>query len=155
MDTQFFKNALSPELEQLLNSAAYRDKVHRDPATHVHGTAFDTALANLKKVSDAGVPVAFGTDSGANPYRIQGWAEHRELQLMVQAGMTPLKALQSATEITAKMLRLSDKTGTLAAGRQADLVVLNADPSADIANTQKIAMVFHNGKRMNLQPAAQ
>jgi imidazolonepropionase-like amidohydrolase len=150
MDTQFFKNAVDPELAQTLNSAAYRDKVHNDPATHAHGAAFDIALANLKKVNETGVPVAFGTDSGANPYRIQGWAEHRELQLMVQAGMTPLQALRSATEVNAKMLQLSDKTGTLAAGKQADLVVLNGDPSSDIANTQKIAMVFHDGKQVKL-----
>ncbi|HZS55897.1 MAG TPA: amidohydrolase family protein [Bryobacteraceae bacterium] len=155
MDTPFFKNAIGPELAQTLNSDTYRNKIHNDPSTHVHGTAFDTALANLKKVNDAGVPVAFGTDSGANPYRIQGWAEHRELQLMVQAGMTPLQALHSATEVNAKMLQLSDKTGTIAAGKQADLIVLDGDPSSDITNTQKIAMVFHDGKQVKPRPEPQ
>ncbi len=74
---------------------------------------------------------------------------------MVQAGMTPLQALHSATEVNAKMLQLSDKTGTIAAGKQADLIVLDGDPSSDITNTQKIAMVFHDGKQVKPRPEPQ
>lgn len=145
MNTTFFQNAVNWRLSKTIDSSGYKKKIKGDPATAIHRTAFQVALENLKRVHDAGAPVAFGTDSGANPFRIQGWAEHRELQLMVQAGMTPLQAIHSATAVNAKMLQLEDKTGTLAAGKQADLIVLNADPSTDISNTEKIAMVFHNG----------
>ena len=145
MDTPFFKQAINPALSQLLNSAAYKQKVANDPNTAVHKAAFETAMANLKKIHDNGSPIAFGTDSGANPFRIAGWAEQRELQLMVEAGMTPLEALFSATAVNAKMLQIDEKTGTISEGKAADLVVLDGDPSTDIHNTEKIAMVFHNG----------
>ncbi len=146
MSTPFFRSAVNPELAGMLNSEAYKQKVLQDPNTPIHRAAFQTAMVNLKKLRDASIPIAFGTDSGANPFRIQGWAEHRELQLMVAAGMTPLEAIHSATAVTAKMLEIGERTGSVAVGKNADLIVLNADPSADIANTEKIAMVFHNGK---------
>ena len=148
MDEPFFQNAVNPELAQLLDSPAYKQKVQQDPTTPVHHTALQTAMRNVKKLRDEGVLVAFGTDSGANPFRIQGFAEHRELQLMVEAGMTPLEAIHSATAVNAEMLRVSEKTGTLQAGKEADLIVLDADPTSDISNTQKIAMIFHQGREV-------
>jgi imidazolonepropionase-like amidohydrolase len=105
-------------------------------------------MANLKRLQDAGVMVAFGTDSGANPYRIQGFAEHRELQLMVQAGLTPLQAIHSATGVTAQMLHIDTRTGTIQVGKQADLIVLDGNPSQQIGDTEKIAMIFHNGREV-------
>jgi imidazolonepropionase-like amidohydrolase len=150
MDSAFFKNALSPELAAQLSSPAYHSKVASDPATQIHRQAFQTALVNLRKLFDAGATVAFGTDSGANPYRIQGWAEHRELELMVQAGMTPLQAIHSATAVNAKMLQIDAWTGTIEKGKQADLLVLDADPTEDIKNTRRINMVVHNGNELTL-----
>jgi imidazolonepropionase-like amidohydrolase len=105
-------------------------------------------MANLKRLFDAGVLVAFGTDSGANPYRIQGFAEHRELELMVKSGLTPLQAIHTATQENARMLHIDNVTGTIEPGKQADLIVLDADPSIDITNTRKIAMIFHHGKQV-------
>ena len=93
--------------------------------------------------------MAFGTNSGANPDRIQGFAEHRELELMVEAGMTPIEAIHSATAVTAAILHIDDKTGTVVAGKQADLIVLNSDPIADIKNTRDIHAIFHNGKQIS------
>lgn len=148
MSTPFFENAINPQLHQLLSSDAYKQKIQQDPATAIHRSALQTAMVNLKKSHDAGILIAFGTDSGANPFRIQGWAEHRELQLMVAAGLTPIQAIHCATEVTAEMLQIGERTGTVQPGKQADLIVLNADPSADIANTEKIAMVFHNGREV-------
>ena len=146
MQSAFFRDALNPALAKKLSSTAYKKRAQAD--TQVHKKALETAMRNLKKVEDAGLPVAFGTDSGANPYRIAGWAEHRELELMVEAGLTPLQAIHSATEVNAKLLQLSEKTGTIAPGKQADLLVLDADPSSEITNTRKIAMVFHNGRQV-------
>ncbi len=90
--------------------------------------------------------IAFGTDSGALPQRIQGFDEHPELQSMVQAGFKPLEAIHSATEIMADMLHIQDRTGSIVVGKQADLLVLDGDPSKDIRNTEKIKMVFHAGQ---------
>ncbi len=149
MGSPFFKNALSAPLAKELDSSSYKDKIEKDPATQAHRKAVQVAMANVKKVHDATAPIGFGTDSGANPYRIPGWAEHRELQLLVQAGLTPVEAIHCATQTNAKMLHLEDRTGTIQAGKQADLLVLNADPSGDISNTEKIAMVFHNGRQVN------
>lgn len=148
MDTPFFKNAVNPELAAQFQSPAYKQKVEQDPTTPIHREALKTAMANLKTLQDAGVMVGFGTDSGANPYRIQGFAEHRELQLMVQAGLTPIQAIHCATGVNAQMLRLDAKTGTIQQGKQADLIVVDGDPSQNIADTEKIAMIFHKGREV-------
>jgi len=63
----------------MLQSQAYRDKVKANPVVAKEKAAFDTALHNVKALHAAGVQVAFGTDSGANPERIPGWGEHHEL----------------------------------------------------------------------------
>ena len=150
MQSAFFKTALSPELQAELNSPAYKTKIQSDKATPVHKQALQTAMVNVRKLLDAGAPIAFGTDSGANPYRIQGFAEQRELELLVQAGMTRLQAIHSATGVNAKMLHLDNKTGTVEKGKQADLLVLDADPMDDITNTRKIVSVFHNGSQLKV-----
>lgn len=148
MDTPFFKNALNPELAALLDSRKYIDSVMNNPATKVHRQALATAMKNLSTLLDAGANIGFGTDSGANPFRIQGFAEHRELELMVEAGMTPLQAIHSATGLNAKLLGINKTKGTIAPGMDADLLVLDADPNDDIRNTEKIEMIFQNGRRI-------
>lgn len=82
-------------------------------------------------------------------FAFKGFAEHRELELMVAAGMTPVQALHSATGVNAAMLHISDRTGTLEKGKQADLIVLEADPAEDIQNTRKISAIFHQGKQVH------
>ena len=148
MNVPFFQNAINPALNTLLNSDAYKQKVNGDKTTPLHKAALKTAMANLKKLNDSGVAVAFGTDSGATPFRIAGWAEHRELQLMVEAGMKPLQAIHCATGVNAEMLQLTGTTGTVSEGEAADLLVLNGDPTVDILNTERIAMVFHHGQQI-------
>lgn len=149
IEMPFFKDHVDPRLQKELQSKSYREKVDKDPATPVHKAALQTAEANLKKLQTATALIAFGTDSGANPYRIPGWAEHRELELMVQAGLTPLQAIHSATQVTAQMLHMDEKTGSIQTGKQADLLVLDADPATDIGNTKKIYAVFHNGRKVD------
>ena len=77
-----------------------------------------------------------------------GFSLHDELSLLVKAGLTPLQALQSATLNAAKCLGLSGSQGMIEKGKVADLVLLDADPLADIANTRKIAAVVVTGKFM-------
>ena len=149
MDTPFFKNAVNPKLSALLDSKAYIDGVKSNPEMKVHRQALEIAMKNLITLLDAGANIGFGTDSGASPFRIQGFAEHRELQLMVQAGMTPLQVIQSATGGNARLLGIDKAIGTLVPGKDADFIVLDADPTEDIRNTEKIDMVFHHGKRVD------
>jgi imidazolonepropionase-like amidohydrolase len=78
--------------------------------------------------------------------RIPGVAEHLELALMVEAGLTPMQAIVNATSNAAALLKLDDR-GVLASGKLADLVVLEGDPSADISNSRKIHAVWHRGKK--------
>ena len=94
---------------------------------------------------DAGVRVGFGSDSGVG-LRIPGVAEQLELALMVEAGLTPMQAIINATSNAAALLKLDDR-GVLASGKLADLVVLDGDPTADIANSRKIHAVWHRGKK--------
>ncbi|MBI0539367.1 amidohydrolase family protein [Roseomonas sp. KE2513] len=102
---------------------------------------------NLKRIHDAGVPVAFGTDSGGTPLRVQGFAEHRELELMVEAGLTAAQTLDIATARSAQLLGLTDR-GSVRDGLRADLVVLEADPLANIRNTRRIARVYQAGREV-------
>ncbi|MFL6447468.1 MAG: amidohydrolase family protein [Bryobacteraceae bacterium] len=148
----FFQFVSDQPLEAAVDSDRYRSSVAKDPATETHKKSLEIAKQNVKKLHDATVMLAFGTDSGANPYRVPGFAEHRELQLLVDAGLSPLEAIHCATQSTAAMLHIDEKTGTIQAGKQADLLVLNGDPSKDIANTEKIEMIFHNGRQVKREP---
>ena len=109
--------------------------------------AVATNLENLRRLHAVGVKLGFGTDAGAMPQRVIGVAEHRELQLLVQAGLTPAQALQVATAQAADLLGLSDR-GRIAAGKRADLLVLDADPLAEIGNTQRIGAVWQAGRQV-------
>jgi imidazolonepropionase-like amidohydrolase len=99
------------------------------------------ALAALK----AGVRVGLGTDSGATLARIQGFAEHRELALLVEAGFTPMQALQACTSVNASILGIAGERGTLERGKAADILLLDANPLTDIRNTEKIDAVWLAG----------
>jgi imidazolonepropionase-like amidohydrolase len=154
LDDEFFKRAVSPELVQMFQSQAYRDKVKANPSVPKEKAAFAVAQGNLKTLHAAGVHVAFGTDSGANPERIPGWGEHHELELMVRAGLSPMDAIVAATQTSAAVIKASDR-GTLEAGKRADFLVLAADPTADIRNTRQLVSVWHGGREIApLVPAA-
>ena len=118
----------------------------------LEAAALPVAMTNLKKIYDAGILVTLGTDSGATPVRVQGFAEHMELVLMVQAGLTPLQAISVATKNAAQLLRIADDYGTLEPGKKANFIVLERDPTQDIRNTQTIRAVWKNGVRVSDGP---
>jgi len=115
-------------------------------------TAIEQGMKNLKTLSDAGVTIAMGTDTGAagpNNYgRWQGYFEHVELEYMVKAGMTPMKTIVAATGDAARVTKLDKDLGTIQAGKQADLLVLNANPLTDIKITHQIHSVWISGHRL-------
>jgi imidazolonepropionase-like amidohydrolase len=103
-------------------------------------------LQIVKRLQQAGVPFLAGTDTPAGVDVVPGFSLHQELQRFVDAGFTPLQALQTATINPARFLdRLAD-FGTVEKGKIADLVLLDANPSDDIRNTRKIAAVVANGR---------
>ena len=93
----------------------------------------------------AGVPLLAGTDA-MNPFCFPGFSLHDELSLLVDSGLTPLAALQSATLRPAEFLGRTEELGLIAPGKRADLVLLSADPLADIRNTTQIQAVWFRGK---------
>jgi imidazolonepropionase-like amidohydrolase len=101
--------------------------------------------ANLRRVRDAGITIAMGTDAG-NIGTVHGPSVFREMKMMQEAGLTPLEVLKSATVGGSRALRRDADTGTITAGKYADLVVLNADPLADLDNLSRIHRVLKGGK---------
>jgi imidazolonepropionase-like amidohydrolase len=102
--------------------------------------------AMVKALFDAGVPIVAGTD-GALP----GYSLLRSIEMYVEAGMTPMQAIESATRVAAESMGLGPDTGTIVAGKRADMIVLNADPLAQISNIRKLRWVVANGRI--LEPA--
>jgi len=103
------------------------------------------SLAAVKAMNDAGVNFVAGTDAAA-PNVFPGFSLHEDLASLVDAGFTPMQALQAATEKPAEFLGRSGTQGTIQAGKRADLVLLDANPLEDIHNTQKIRAVILNGR---------
>jgi imidazolonepropionase-like amidohydrolase len=98
----------------------------------------------VAQMQAAGVPILAGTDSAA-PYVVPGFSLHQELALLVQAGLSPMQALQAATKSPAEFLGKSKTQGTIEVGKSADLMILDGNPLEDIRNTQKIyAVVLHS-----------
>ena len=146
VESPFFRHALQSALAAQFDDASWRSKILGNTAklaVDKHSLAMN--LQNVKLLHDAGVFIGFGTDSGASPLRIPGFAEHRELQLLVQAGLTPLQALRRATHDAASLLKLDDR-GVLAPGKLADLVVVEGNPASNIADIDRIVAVWHRGR---------
>ena len=99
-------------------------------------------LANFRKAVNAGVKIAFGTDIGVCPFGSNG----REFNLMVQNGMTPMRAIQSATIADADLLGVSDKLGSIKAGKFADLIAVRGDPVADVRLLEEVRFVMKQGE---------
>lgn len=98
----------------------------------------------MKALFDAGVPIVAGTDGG-----LPGYSLLRSIEMYVDAGLTPMQAILSATSVPASSMGLSKDSGTIEAGKRADLIVLNADPLVDIHNIRKLRWVVANGRVMD------
>ena len=105
-------------------------------------------MGNAKRLLDAGVLVAAGTDA-AYPGVYFGEGLHHELELLVEAGLTPLQAITLATKNAALLLKEDKDWGTLEAGKRADLVVVAGDPARQIRDTKNISLVMQRGRILN------
>lgn len=103
----------------------------------------EDALASVRRFHAAGVAVLAGSDA-PNPGTAHGASIHHELELLVEAGLTPTAALTAATALPAERFGLADR-GRIAPGMRADLVLLDGDPVADITQTRRIVRIWKNG----------
>jgi imidazolonepropionase-like amidohydrolase len=143
LDDPFFaRHALESEVARV-SDPAFMDQQATSRAAAGYQLALAQALVNLKMLSDAGVRVAMGTDAGPAA-RFPGYFQHLELQLMVDAGLSPEQVLRSATAVAAECSG-ADEVGTLEPGKWADFLVLGADPLADIAATKSLERVYVAG----------
>ncbi|MDP4128926.1 MAG: amidohydrolase family protein [Bacteroidota bacterium] len=152
INESFFKSSLEPGVYEMISSKAYQDKVRNSPDYKSNRHAVEIAMKNLKKIFDAGIVVAMGTDSGADPVRAQGFSEHQELELMVEAGLTPLEAIEAGTKNAALGLKINNQYGTLEPGKKADFIVLSENPEHQIKNSRKIESVWKNAAEVSKGP---
>jgi imidazolonepropionase-like amidohydrolase len=105
----------------------------------------DDVLANIDMLHERGVLIALGTDTG-NPYVFPGYSVHRELELLVRAGLTPSEALEAGTRRAAEFLGVEEEFGTIQPGRRADVLILGKNPLDDIRNTRSLEVVISEGR---------
>jgi len=130
-----------------LQEPARQEAMRKSPSAQRYKTALEVASRNVKRLSDAGIPIAMGTDTGPAG-RFQGYFELMELELMVKAGLTPKQVLAAATRDAARCMKVDRDLGTIEAGKWADFVVLDGDPLANISNTKRINAVYIAGNRV-------
>ncbi len=151
LNTPMLQNALYPRGRQMLADAARKAQtLAASDLAQRKSRLRDQAYSFVKAMSDAGVRVVTGTDCGAEASQITpfGHATHREVQMFVEAGMSPLAAIRAGTLDAARVITSSEdpEFGSIRAGKAADLVVLDADPTVDINNTIKINKVMRRGQ---------
>lgn len=151
LDDPFVTGALSEELQARIADEQWRQQAIASSDDEREAVAMN--IRNLGRLHDGGVSIAMGTDAQGTAMRVAGFAEHRELELMVEAGMSPVAVLQAATARGAGLMRLEDR-GRLAEGYLADFLVMDADPSQDIGATRTLREVWREGVRVVQHPAS-
>ena len=146
--------AVYGEQVEMISQPGYQEEVRKNPQTAVVRKALEQGTRNLKLLSDAGVMIAMGTDSGTDEGRWQGYFEQVEIEMMAMAGMTPMQVIVAATGGAAQVTKL-DHVGAIAPGKAADLLVLDANPLQDIRNTRRINSVWMGGRRLDAPAGAQ
>ena len=144
-DPYFLKEVESAIIEEL--SAPERmSRIAGSRSAQTYKAQLPTAMANVDTLYDSGVRIAMGTDTGP-PARFQGYFEHMEMHMMVDAGMSPLDAIRSSTGVAAECIGMGD-IGTLEPGKWGDFSVLTENPAEDIRNSHSIESVWIAGNRV-------
>ncbi len=157
LNTPMLQDALYPRGRQMLADAERKAETLSSPDLAQRKSRLREAYPFIKAMSDAGVRIVAGTDCGAEASQVTpfGHATHREIQMYVEAGMSPLAAIRSATLDAARVLTRTEdpEYGVVRAGKAADLLLLDADPTADITNTIRINKVMRAGQWVDAPPA--
>ena len=128
-----------------LGSAENQKKVAADPRVPIVRQEVAIAMKNAGKMAKAGVTIALGTDTGPGAV-LPGLADHVEMEMLVQSGLTPMQAIRAATINGARVLGVDKKCGSLERGKSADFIILSANPLTNIANTRTIEAVWLAGQ---------
>ena len=146
----FFLKGAGAAATAELSDPARQAQVQSSPA-YKQGLRYkeglEVAKRNLKTLSDAGIRIAMGTDTGPAG-RWQGFFEHLELEMMVESGLTPMQVIVSATSAAAACHGKTGQFGSIQPGASADLLVLNANPLDNIRNTRDIKSVWIAGRKL-------
>ncbi|HET9830264.1 MAG TPA: amidohydrolase family protein [Vicinamibacterales bacterium] len=145
LDDPLLAESASPEMVKKV-ADVYASRAGGSPRTAAV-VSYQKQQRSVARLAAAGVTIALGDDTGIEN-TFYGYGEHHELELMVAAGMSPMQAITAATKTGADVLRLN-RLGTLAPGKSADFVVLDANPVDNIANTKKIAKVYQRGQEVD------
>ncbi len=130
---------VAPELRQQLV-----DVGPPSPSADLQEKLFRKEVAIVGVLHRAGVPIVAGTDQ-----TVPGYSVYREIELYTQAGLTPMEAIQAATIVPARVMRLDKESGTIEAGKRADLILLTANPLKSIHNIRSVKYVIANGRMYN------
>jgi imidazolonepropionase-like amidohydrolase len=114
---------------------------------------FSALKKAIKQLHDAGVNIALGTDSGT-PGVVIGKAVHKEMELMVEAGLTPIEAIKAATSNAAQNIGKGNELGTIEEGKLADITVITGNPLEEVSRTRDIVMVIKDGKMLHNRPGS-
>ena len=137
------RDTVAPEVIERMRKAIRG----RDPALPSATKNYDILKRSVAKLGAAGARIILGSDTGLEDHFF-GYAEQKELELMVQAGMTPSQVIVAATSRAAEFIGLADR-GLLAPGKRADLLVLDGNPLDDIRNTRRIAKIYLAGAEVD------
>jgi imidazolonepropionase-like amidohydrolase len=146
----FFLKGVDADIAKQLADPGRHAQIRSSPGYKLglqYKAGLEVAKKNLKALVDQGVRVAMGTDTGP-PARFQGFFEHLEMEMMVEAGMTPMQVIVSATGDAARCHKKDAELGLIAPGRQADLLILGANPLENIRNLRAIEQVWVGGRRL-------
>jgi len=145
LDDEEFRAGLQPALLERLLDPENRAAMLESESTAKRRVAYDYVTKFVRRMNEAGVTVTVGSDSGAGNIAY-GWGTHHELETLVEdAGLTPLETLAAAGAAAAAELTEEPDFGSIAEGMAADLVLLSADPLADICNTRQVDRVMQAG----------
>jgi imidazolonepropionase-like amidohydrolase len=150
-DDPFLRDAIPPAVVARLVQAYNAQQRSGTPALGAAARAAQRERElsdSFSRLVAAGVDIVLGTDAGALPDHFFGYTGHRELEIFVRLGMTPMQAIIAATSRPAARLGLSEM-GTIAPGKTADFVILDANPLDDIRNTRTISRVYLRGREVD------
>jgi imidazolonepropionase-like amidohydrolase len=147
-EAHVFPDGAPPLLAELLTPAAVKNLSRSARPSAARTKRWKNLTYSVTALRDAGLPISCGTDAGMAS-TFHGYATHREIQLLVSAGLSPLEAITAATGNSARAVGVDGDRGTIAVGRAADLLLVEGSPHENIADLMRISHVFLNGKEID------